>query len=57
MTQVAVTGLAIARDTKCAVMELQQGRDARIYDESDVSTATAIATVRAGEGLEFFATN
>ena len=48
MTHVAVTGLAIASDTKCAVMELQQGRDARIYDESDVSTATAIATVRAG---------
>ena len=48
MTHVAVTGLAIASDTKGAVMELQQGRDARIYDESDVSTATAIATVRAG---------
>ena len=57
MTHVAVTGRAIASDTKCAVMELQQGRDARIYDESDVSTATAIATVRAGSGLEFFATN
>ncbi len=47
MTHVAVTRLAIGSHTQGAVVELQQGRDAGIYDESDIATATAIATVRA----------
>ena len=55
MAHVAVTRLAIGRDAQGAVVELQQGRDAWIYDKGDIATATTVAAVRTTEGLELLA--